>query len=197
VVEDKYLPESYLNELPDIGPDLHEDNKILLAIINRGITVSGRMLICSCRLCLDRMLYQLLASTFRGQLAARHLFVVTASSPSQTDPSSNGISTSEWQRVAQRLQEVFYSFNPVVSPCLIKHRYRRGSSCILFWARHRIWIYLIGCTMMLYVIFSEGLCTSHLCPTAEATKSSGGLSLVQSYEIPVSIGQFEGIAYWI
>jgi len=55
------------------------------------------------------MLDQLLSSTFKGQLAARHLLVVAASSPSDT--SSSGSGASEWQRIAQKLQEVFLSLS--------------------------------------------------------------------------------------
>jgi hypothetical protein len=57
---------------------------------------------------LTHIFNQLLASTFKGQRAARHLLVVAASSPLEVNTVSGGSGAPEWQRIAQKLQEVFF-----------------------------------------------------------------------------------------
>jgi hypothetical protein len=64
--------------------------------------------------CFDLVSPQLLASAFKGQVASRHLLVVAASTPSDGHPGSASSGVSEWQRIAQKLQEVFFPFFLVV-----------------------------------------------------------------------------------
>jgi hypothetical protein len=73
---------------------------------------------------------KLLASTFKGQLATRHLLLVAASSPSEAHASSSGSGVSEWQRIAQKLQEVISHFCFAASACLIICLYRSGYFCM-------------------------------------------------------------------
>ena len=56
------------------------------------------------------MLHQLLASTFKGQFASRHLLLVAASSPSEAHTGSSTGGVSEWQHIAEKLQGVISSF---------------------------------------------------------------------------------------
>jgi hypothetical protein len=102
---------SHYKELPGVPFDISMDNKISPAIINHGVTVSERCVVI--RNFSDRTIHQLLESTFKGQVTARHLLLVAASSPfeAQVDLSSSG--NSDWQRIAQRLQEVTSSFQVV------------------------------------------------------------------------------------
>jgi len=116
VDDDESSPSHYDNELPDIRFDLSVDQntaRISPAIINRGITVSGRMVVYARKPCLTDMFNQLLASTFKGRRAARHLLVVAASSPLEVNIVSGGCGAPEWQRIAQKLQEVFFFPRPL------------------------------------------------------------------------------------
>lgn len=103
--DDKALPTIRFNPDPS--------NRISTAIIDRGINVSEGVLMGNISDC--SILNQLLASTFKNQVAARHLIVVAASSLSDPYVDAGGIG-SKWQGLAEKMQKVCFIINYVMYP---------------------------------------------------------------------------------
>ena len=103
--DDESSPSHYDNELPCICFDLSVDQntaQISPVIINRGITVSGRTVIHTRKPCFDPHVQSATCIDFQRTTCC-------SSSPSEADTGSSGSGTSKWQRIAQKLQEVFFS----------------------------------------------------------------------------------------